>query len=48
MPPVIFAPDALTVKPFAAVIVPDPVVAMLPEVERFPFSLIVSVLEPPC
>ena len=46
IPPVIAAPLTPTVKPFAAVIVPVPVVVIFPLVDRFPFSLIESVAAP--
>ena len=51
--PVIFTAPVVTVKPLEAVnnpadvIVPVPVVAMLPEVDSTPFSLMVSVVTPP-
>jgi hypothetical protein len=47
IPPVIDAPPPDTVSAPAEVIVPVPVVEILPDVERTPFSLIVSLLTPP-
>ena len=46
IPPVIFAPADVTVRPFAEVIVPVPVVEIFPEVVKFPFSFIDKVAAP--